>query len=345
MEGRTQGHDGRFGSPSADEALAQKQAELTARGDAGSNGRNPMSPQDLHPLFAAYVEDIRLRGRDHKTVARAFYALRRLEGWLEDVGVDPRDVDEHRLKQYAAWLRFTVANTSAKSETEKVKAAYRYAVRIGLIEKNPAEYVETPALEDREPETYTNDELRRIRAVLMTDLEELIFYLLVYTGCRRFELSQLRWEDVDFELGMMKILGKGRKLRRVPIHPRLAEVLVQRKRKVGGEFVIGEGGSTRNFNTRLKKLLERAGVDGGNRPAHRFRATVQCALYEEGVREDVIDRILGWAPRTIRQRYYSRVRDEVAHEAILKLYASDPIERPPLRVIDGEADVELEAAV
>lgn len=304
-----------------------------------------MTPQDLHPLFGAYVEDIRLRGRDHKTAARAFYALRRLQAWLEDVGTDPRDVDEHRLLQYVGWLRNTVANTSAKSETEKVKAAYRYAVRTGMIERNPAEYVETPTLEDREPETYTNEQLRRIRAVLMTDLEELIFYLLVYTGARRFELSQLRWEDVDFELGMMKIMGKGRKLRKVPIHPRLAGVLVQRKRKAEGELVLGEGGSTRNINTRLKKLLERAGVDGGNRPAHRFRATVQCSLYEEGVREDVIDRILGWAPRTIRQRYYSRVRDEVAHEAILRLYASDPIERRPLRVIEGHGEPVLEEAV
>src|SRR5205823_267616 len=115
-----------------------------------------------------------------------------------------------------------------------------------------------------------------------------------------------------------------------------AQILVTRKRKVGGEFVLGGGGSTRNVNHVLKKLLARAGVDGGNRPAHRFRATVQCSLYEEGVREDVIDRILGWAPRTMRQRYYSRVRDETAHEAILCLYRSDPIERRPLRVIAGE---------
>gem|GEM_PF-4484499 len=247
-------------------------------------------------------------------------------------------MDEHRLLQYVGWLRNTVANTSAKSETEKVKSCFRYAVRIGMIAKNPAEYVETPTLEDREPETYTNEQLRRIRAVLMTDLEELIFYFLVYTGARRFEVSQLRWEDVDFELGMMKIMGKGRKLRKVPIHPRLAEVLVQRKRKVGGEFVLGEGGSTRNINTRLEKLLKRAGVDGGNRPAHRFRATVQCALYEEGVREDVIDAILGWGPRTVRQRYYSRVRDEVAHEAIRRLYRSDSIERAPLRLIEGQGE-------
>ena len=266
---------------SAEAALAAKQAELAVRSGAGAIERKPMRPEDLHPLFAAYVEDIRLRGRDPKTVSRAFYALRRLQGWLEEAGIDPRDVDEHRLKQYVAYLRNTVANWSAKLETEKVKACYRYAVRIGMLERNPAEYVEAPSLVDREPETYTNDELRRIRAAIRDDLEDVLFHGFAYTGMRRFELSGLRWDDVDFENATMRVLGKGGKLRKVPLHPRLAEVLVERERKVGGEFALGDGGSTRNINTRLMKLLDRAGVDGGNRPAHRFRATVQCSLYEE----------------------------------------------------------------
>lgn len=283
----------------------------------------------LHPLLAAYVEDIRLRGRDPKTVSRAFYAMRRLQTWLDEAGVDPGDVDELRLKQYVQFLRNTLANWSAKLETEKVKACYRYALRIGMIERNPAEYVETPPLEDREPETYSNEELRKIRGAIRDDFEDVLFHGLAYTGMRRFELSGLRWEDVSFEDAQMRVMGKAGKLRRVPLHPRLAELLIARKRKVGGEFVLGDGGSTRNLNHRLKKLLDRAGVDGGNRPAHKFRATVQSSLYEEGVREDVIDRMLGWGPRSIRQRYYSRVRDETTHEAILRLYRSDPIERQP----------------
>jgi integrase len=329
-------YDGRFalaGEPLTEaETLAQKQAELTFRSSAdGPERKSAVNSNKLCPLFAAYVENVRLRGRDPKTVSRAFYALRRLERWLDEAGIAPADVDESTLETYVAWLRSSVANTSAKSETEKLKAAYKYAVRVGLLESNPAAYIEVPALEDREPETYTNEELRRIRAALIDDFEDVLFHGLAYTGLRRFELAALKWSDVDLEQATMRVMGKGGKLRKAPIHPRLAEVLVRRKQKNGGEYVLGDGGSTRNVNHRLAKLLARAGIDGGNRPAHRFRATVQCSLYEEGVREDVIDRILGWAPRTIRQRYYSRVRDETAYEAILRLYRSDPIDRVPER--------------
>jgi hypothetical protein len=94
--------------------------------------------------------------------------------------------------------------------------------------------------------------------------------------------------------------------------------------------VLGRGGSLRNLNQRVENMLRRAGVDGGNRPAHKFRKTVQTVLYEAGVRTDVIDKMLGWAPSSVRQRYYSRVRDQAMYEAILRLYVSDPIERAPL---------------
>ena len=65
----------------------------------------------------------------------------------------------------------------------------------------------------------------------------------------------------------------------------------------------------------------------GNRPARRFRKTAATVLAEEGVREDVIDKIMGWSPTTIRQRYYTRVADGSLYEAILKLYQADLIER------------------
>ena len=79
------------------------------------------------------------------------------------------------------------------------------------------------------------------------------------------------------------------------------------------------------FNARLRALLDRAGVRYGSRPAHQFRRTVSCELYEGGVREDVINRILGWAPASVRQRHYSRVADDAMQSAILVLYRGDPI--------------------
>jgi integrase len=287
---------------------------------------------DLHPLFSAHVQRLDRQNRNLKTVARSVYALDHLQEWLQTLDVDPRDVTEDLLEEYVGYLTTVRENSSVRTETDKVKAAYRYAERIGLIEKNPAQYVETPALEDKEVETYTNDELRRIRAVIMDDLDDVLFHAYAFTGLRRFELVSTERAAVDLPNAVMTVRGKGGKLRRVPIHPSFAEALVAYCRAHPDEETV-VGRSTRNVNLRLEKLLDRAKVQRSNRPVHKFRATVQSSLYDEGVREDVIDAILGWGARSVRQRHYSRVRDETKFEGILRLYASDPIDAPSLRVV------------
>jgi integrase/recombinase XerD len=239
-------------------------------------------------------------------------------------------VTEIVLEEYVAWLSANFAPTTAHRETAHVKAAYRYAVRLGTNDKSPAECIEAPKVLEEEPEVYSTEELRDIRAAIRDDLEEVIFYGLAYGGLRRDELVGLTWDAVNLEQQFTRVRGKGGKLRRVPLHPLLAEVLAAHlQRRPGPLTVLGKGGSMRNVNHKLAKLLERARADGGNRPAHRFRKTVATLLAEEGVREDVIDKIMGWSPTTIRQRCYTRVADGSVYEAILKLYQSDPIERAP----------------
>lgn len=330
MDSRIRHRDGRFAKPgeavSPEAALDAKQAELARRDVEATERTSAMKSQSLHPLFAAHVGKLERTGRDTKTVNRSYYALKRLQGWLDRFGIDPKDVTEIQLEEYVAFLTQAVANSSARTETEKVKAAYRYAARIGLIGSNPAEYVEVPKLEEKEVETYTPDELRAIRGAIMDDLDDVLFHAYVFAGLRRFELVSTLRSNVDLPNSLITVKGKGGKLRKVPIHPAFAEALVcYFKAHPEEETVVGR--STRNVNFRLEKLLDRAGVERNNRPVHKFRATVQCSLYDEGVREDVIDAILGWGPTTIRQRHYSRVRDETKYEAILKLYASDPIEQ------------------
>jgi integrase len=286
----------------------------------------------LHPMFAAYVAHLERKARDPKTVSRNRYALRRLNVWLDDQGVDPKDATEVLLEEYVSSLSSSVAESTAHREWGMGKAAYRYAVRLGMIDKSPATYVEAPKLSEVEPKVFSSEELRSIRAAIADDLEEVIFYALVYAGLRRHELVELTWGNVNFEGQFMTVRGKGGKLRRVPLHPVLAEVFAARRRRnPSSETVLGRGGSLRNVNHRLARLLERAGIEGGNRPAHRFRKTVATSLYEEAVQTDSIDRIMGWAPSSIRSRYYTRVADRSLYDAMLNLYQSDPIERAPLK--------------
>lgn len=305
---------------------AAKQAEMRAD-DADVPGVR-VKPR-LHRVFVNRLADLELDNRDAKTVTRNRQSFERFEAWLRAHGVDAADVTETYLRRYFKDLPTLVSARTAETEAQHVKSAYQFAAEDGLIARSPVtRRVRVPKATVPEPDPYTADELRRIRAAVKDDFEECLFFLLVYSGLRRHEIVQTRREAVDFEQRIMAVTGKGGKLRRVPIHPRLARVLRRYFERHDADALLGRGGSMRNVNDRIGRLLKRAGVDGGNRPAHRFRKTAATSLRREGVHGDVIDRIFGWSPLTIRQRFYAGVDDDELHDAIVRLYASDPIERP-----------------
>jgi integrase len=275
------------------------------------------------PFLEQYTDHLTRKGRDPKTVARCRRALERFSEWCLSEDIVPVEISEVDVEEYVAWMTGSLAVTTAHRETGYVKAAFRYAARRGGVEKSPATHVEAPKVPEKEPEVFSNPELRKMHAAIANDEERKIFFGLAYTGLRRHELAQLTWENLDPELGYVLVHGKGGKLRRVPLHPKLIEVLEPLR---GDPNTSITNGSTRTLNRRLDALLRRADVDGGNRPAHRFRKTVATSLTEEGVSPDVIDKILGWAPSSMRSRYYSRLPEKALQEGIMKLYASDPIE-------------------
>lgn len=191
---------------------------------------------------------------------------------------------------------------------------------------------------DVEPETYTNEDLRCILAEVGDDAEQAITHLLIYAGLRRHEIIGLEWKDVEFERQQMKVLGKGGKLRLVPLHPVLQDALAE-LRVVSTHVVVSAWKrrmSTFTFNRKLRDLLQRADVCGGRRPAHKFRKTLATSLFEHGAQERVIDRIFGWAPTTVRDRHYTRVADVLMQRAILLAYEDDPL-RVPRRPLAEDA--------
>jgi hypothetical protein len=66
-------------------------------------------------------------------------------------------------------------------------------------------------------------------------------------------------------------------------------------------------------------------------------------MYEHGVRTRVIERIMGWAPRTMHERHYLRVCGTPMRKAIETLYREDPIcdrQRAPLAPLPSEPTTE-----
>jgi integrase len=96
----------------------------------------------------------------------------------------------------------------------------------------------------------------------------------------------------------MKFTGKGGKFRLVPIHPALESLLREHEpRHTAGRTNIitainGKPLGSINLGGAVRRLVDRADVPI-DQPTHAFRRTVATVMYEHGVRNRVIERIMG----------------------------------------------------
>ncbi len=102
-----------------------------------------------------------------------------------------------------------------------LRAFFNWLVREGLTENNPAKDVKPPKVTRKVVSTLSDEE---IRAVLNTfsispsdARNQTLFMILLDTGLRIGELVNLKMDDVHLDEGYLKVLGKGKKERIVPI--------------------------------------------------------------------------------------------------------------------------------
>jgi integrase/recombinase XerC len=164
-----------------------------------------------------------------------------------------------------------------------------------------------------------DDALRLLGAVRGTSHLEVrdraILEVLYSTGVRVSELVSLDWVDVNFDLGIIQVLGKGSKERIVPIGEialdRLREYgLEQRKkwnRKLRGEEPVFLNARGRRITTRsvariVTKHLKTAGIAVKMGP-HGLRHSFATHLLNSGADLRIIQELLGHVSLSTTQRY------------------------------------------
>lgn len=89
-----------------------------------------------------------------------------------------------------------------------LREALQSAVKLGLVEKNVADFVNRPKKEKYQAEFYNKDELKKLFEVIKGDPLELVIHITAYYGLRRSEVLGLKWSAIDFINKMIKINHK-----------------------------------------------------------------------------------------------------------------------------------------
>lgn len=266
-------------------------------------------------IFDEYRTRLERRGRHPKTVNSYNSAVSRWLEWCGEEGVNSDDPDPLEVERY--FDEHPLAPGTKRNHLVQLRAAYQYAQRRGVIGRDPTIEVELPKVPDFTPRVIPIQFLKTAKALITDQSQYLLFHAAVYTGMRQHELLKLRYEDISAPDRTIEVIGKGGKRRLVPIHPALGELLPN---SVSGYLFPGRSGlaAPSTLLIRLQKMLPGYGF-------HDIRRTVASSLDANGVEEGLIYRIMGWSRNTVFDRHYRNVAPERLQQAILLLYANDPL--------------------
>ena len=154
----------------------------------------------------------------------------------QDGTVDVRKVDIHVARTYLAALTKNRKKSSMGRKLAALKGFFRYLVATHHIEKDPLRLIHSPKQEKPLPNFLSVDDVFQLLGAIKVNSsldvrDRAILEVFYSTGIRASELVGLNWSDVDFQLGIIRVVGKGSKERIVPI----GEVALQTLRDYGQE--------------------------------------------------------------------------------------------------------------
>ena len=137
--------------------------------------------------------------------------------------ISPSSIDSLTIRRYLRWLdEKNEKKSSLARKLATLKSFYRFLTKEGWTEVNPAAQVRSPRLGQRLPKVLTKDDANVLMEVpegtsYTASRDRAILETLYSTGARVSELVSLNWDDVDLETGIVRLQGKGKKERIVPI--------------------------------------------------------------------------------------------------------------------------------
>lgn len=229
---------------------------------------------------------------------------------------DWQQVDRLLLRQYLAHLQKTCLRTSLARKLSAIKVFFRFLVREGVLVDSPADALSSPRREQYLPKVLSAEQVAHLldhsppgnRLLVSRDLA--IFELTYSCGLRVGELTGLNFGAVDLENHQLRVLGKGRKERILPIG-RQACIALQNYFAERGPldqhdpvFLNQRGGrlTARSVQRNLKNRLRQFGLPADVTP-HALRHSFATHLLDAGADLRVIQELLGHVSLSTTQKY------------------------------------------
>lgn len=210
------------------------------------------------------------------------------------------------LDDIHAFLFYLSNNYQSKAATRarkvsSIRVFFNYlSNKTNLLDKNPAQNLETPKLEKRMPKYLTLDDSKKLLETAMSESDRnkerdfAIITLFLNCGMRLSELVGINIKDINFKDEKMNVIGKGNKERTIYLNKaclNAVEGYIKVRPKDGVKFDSRdalflserkERISNRTVQYIVKQELRKSGLDINKYSVHKLRHTAATLMYKYG---------------------------------------------------------------
>ncbi len=241
-------------------------------------------------------------------------------------------VDTDAVRAFMATLRdHNYCKSTVARKLATLRSFYKFLVRRGYLTGNPVAPIRTPKQDKRLPKCLEEDQIEKLLAnpdttTLLGARDRAMLETLYSTGMRVSELIALNVEDVDLTSNVVRVAGKGKKRRVIPLGPGAVQTILHfldlrrgdpRSSTFDSEALFinkhGQRLSTRSVRRKLDKYLLEAGLDLSVSP-HTLRHSFATHMLRRGADLRAVQQMLGHQSLSTTQ-IYTHLSGETVKEA------------------------------
>ncbi len=270
--------------------------------------------------FREYISDfyeyLNLLNRSEKTVRWYIEDTVLFLRYIEDEYGEKKleDINKNDLRDFLALERSRgISRRSLIRRISGIKGFFRFLMQQGIIEDASIVNIETPRGERRLPKITSKDDIIALLTETFNDTKLdkrncAIISFLYGTGARVSELIALNIEDIDFKTGLVRLKGKGEKVRMVPagtyVISKLREWIDIRNIQSDAVFTTLSGRrlSDRHIRNIIYAAVKKALIKVPISP-HTMRHSFATHMLDNGIDIRVLQEMLGHVSLSTTQVY------------------------------------------
>lgn len=283
-------------------------------------------------IFKQYIDYLRIDKRASMNTVLSYQSdLLMLESYLK--GKNPITITKDDITNF---LKFrTEEGISSRSNAHMItvlRDLYKFMIIEKYVSESPMDMIELPRMSKKLPKALSIEEVDLLLNIPLQSAYDFrnkaMMELMYATGMRISELIQLKITDIDFEYEIVRVFGKGAKVRQIPIGTyamKYLKLYIEGYRysflKKASDYVFlsirGDKMTRQAFFKIIKQVAKKQGVQTEFSP-HTLRHSFATHMLENGADLRSIQELLGHSDISTTQIYTNitdKYRDENYHNS------------------------------